>query len=63
MHARVDDNTCIGCELCASTCPAVFKMNDSDIAEVTADPVPADAEDNCREAAVNCPVEAIALEE
>lgn len=63
MKATVDANTCIGCALCENTCPEVFKMNDSDIAEVIADPVPAEAEATCQLAADDCPVDAIVLED
>lgn len=63
MKAHVDENTCISCGLCEATCPEVFKMNDSDMAEVIADPVPSEAEETCREAAEGCPVDAISLEE
>jgi ferredoxin len=38
-------------------------MNDDDIAEVIVDPVPPEAEESCREAAENCPVDAISLED
>ncbi len=61
MRVRVDEETCIGCGLCADTCPEVFEMND-DKARVKADEVPADVADTCREAAENCPVEAIQIE-
>ncbi|MBS3735134.1 MAG: ferredoxin [Phycisphaerae bacterium] len=61
MRATVDDS-CIGCGLCAETCPAVFEMGEDDLAHVKANPVPADAEDAAREAAEACPVDAIALE-
>ncbi len=61
MKVRVDEETCIGCGLCADTCPEVFEMND-DKARVKADEVPEDVADTCREAAENCPVEAIQIE-
>ncbi len=63
MKAHVDQDVCIGCGLCAETCPAVFVMNDDGLAEVKADPVPAAAADDCRKAAEDCPVEAITIEE
>jgi len=63
MKAQVDENACIGCGLCESTCPEVFKMKDDNIAEVIVDQVPAEAQASCREAAENCPTDAISLEE
>ena len=33
MKAYVDQDTCIGCGLCASVCPEVFEMNDEGKAE------------------------------
>ncbi len=62
MKAIVDEETCIGCGLCAETCPEVFEMGD-DKARTKVDEVPANAADSCREAAENCPVEAIKIEE
>ena len=62
MRATVDEETCIGCGLCAETCPEVFEMND-DKARVKMDEVPEEAVKSCKEAAENCPVEAIQTEE
>ena len=62
MKAKVDEETCVGCGLCAETCPAVFEMADN-IAKVIVDEIPDDAADSCKEAAQDCPVEAITLEE
>lgn len=61
MKAKVTDD-CTACGLCINMCPEVFEMGDS-IAEVTVQVVPESAEDSCREAAENCPVEAIEIEE
>jgi ferredoxin len=63
MKAIVDKDLCTGCQLCTEICPDVFEMGDDDLAEAKADPVPADVEDDCREAAEQCPVEAIQIEE
>lgn len=61
MKAIVDADACVGCGLCEETCPRVFKMVD-DKAVVQVEPVPADAEDDCRAAQEGCPVNAISLE-
>jgi len=61
MKAKVDPDLCTACGLCVDTCPEVFKMGD-EVAEVIADPVPADQEDCVKEAAESCPVEAISYE-
>lgn len=63
MKAQVDANTCIGCELCPTICPEVFKMGDDGIAHTIADLVPSDVEDTAREAAESCPVDAISIKE
>ena len=62
MKAIVDLDLCTGCGLCVDTCPAVFDMDDA-VAKVLVESVPEDALDTCREAADNCPVEAIKIEE
>ena len=62
MKAIVDLDLCTGCGLCIDTCPAVFKMDDA-VARVLVESVPEDALDTCREAADNCPVEAIHIKE
>ena len=62
MRVTVDEETCIGCGLCAETCPEVFEMND-DKARVKVDEVPEDVTKPCKEATENCPVEAIEMEE
>lgn len=62
MRAIVDADLCTGCELCTETCPEVFQMED-DIAVSSVDVIPIDAVECAREAAEECPVEAIVLEE
>ncbi|MBL7077554.1 MAG: ferredoxin [Kiritimatiellae bacterium] len=63
MKAIVNEAECVGCGLCVDACPEVFEMNEENIAEVIADPVPPEAEESCREAAENCPTGAISLED
>jgi len=63
MKATVNANVCIGCGLCEATCPEVFKLNSNDTSEVIVDTVPHESEANCRQAAENCPVQAISLKE
>ncbi|OGV38336.1 MAG: ferredoxin [Lentisphaerae bacterium GWF2_45_14] len=61
MKANVNEDTCIGCGLCADTCPEVFVMENS-IAKVKVPEVPPEYGDCCREAADECPVEAISID-
>ena len=59
MKAFVDEDTCIGCGLCAAIAPETFEM-DGDIAKVIEEPV--SDEDAASEACESCPVDAITLE-
>jgi ferredoxin len=62
MRVTVDEDTCIGCGLCAEECSEVFEMNDDKV-RIKVDEVPEDVVESCKEAAENCPVEAIQMEE
>ena len=62
MKAKVDQDTCTGCELCAETCPGVFEMSEENSAVVVTETVPPHLEETCRESAKECPVEAITIE-
>jgi ferredoxin len=62
MKARVEPDICIGCGLCVSACPEVFRM-EGDKAVVYVAVIPAKLYDLCRQAAKDCPVEAIKIEE
>ena len=61
MRVIIDEEACIGCGLCAETCSEVFEMKD-DKAVAKMDEVPDNLADACREAAEECPVEAIQVE-
>lgn len=56
---KVDQETCIGCGLCAGTCPETFQMNLQGKSEVINDQVT-----DCSKKAVEvCPVDAISIGE
>jgi len=63
MKAKVDEDACIGCALCADVCPSVFTMIEEDMASAIEGPVPPEDEEACRDAAEQCPSEAILIEE
>jgi ferredoxin len=55
---KVDQNTCIGCGLCASMCPENFAINADGKSEV----ISQENEAGAKEAALACPVNAISVE-
>ncbi|MDR0306268.1 MAG: ferredoxin [Chitinispirillales bacterium] len=61
MKANVNPDTCIGCELCTSVCPDVFKMEDDGLAHCIVDEVPTNAKACAQEASDSCPTSAISL--
>ncbi|MFZ5832746.1 MAG: ferredoxin [Planctomycetota bacterium] len=63
MKARVDPDICTGCGLCPEICPEVFDMGADGKAFAKRDDVPGELEESAREAAQQCPVEAIIIEE
>jgi ferredoxin len=63
MRAVIDRDGCIACELCADTCPEVFRMGEDGPAEAYVDEIPGEVEDSAKEAAEACPVDVIRIEE
>ena len=61
MIVAIDDS-CTACGICCDTCPEVFGMGD-DIAEVMSDEVPSEYEAAVEQAAEECPVSAIRLDD
>ncbi len=61
MKVSIDD-TCTACGLCCDTCPEVFVMGD-EIAEVMGDEVPEAHIKAVEQAAEECPVAAIHIED
>ena len=59
MKVTVDQDLCISCGLCIDLSSSVFDWNDDGKAEAIVDEVPADAEDDTKEAIDSCPSEAI----
>jgi len=62
MKAFVDKDTCIGCGLCGSVCPKVFRMNDEGVAEAIDTELEDSVVEDAKKAQVQCPVEAITVE-
>jgi ferredoxin len=61
MRVTVDEEACIACGLCAETCPEVFELKDDKVI-AKMEEVPEELAESCREAAEECPVEAIQVE-
>jgi ferredoxin len=53
------NGSCIGCGLCVSTCPEVFRMTEQGTAAASEDPTPEALAAAAQEAMENCPVSAI----
>ena len=58
MKYFVNDQ-CIGCGLCASTCPEVFELKDDQVAEAADEDVAEANLENAKMAMEGCPVDAI----
>lgn len=62
MKAIVNEEICIGCNLCVEICPEVFEMTDQMIARVILDPLSSEVLVCAQDAMESCPVSAITLE-
>jgi len=61
LRIRVDHNVCVGNAMCETFAPHVFRLNDNRQSEAV-DPA-GDSEEQVLEAAENCPVSAITVED
>ncbi len=62
MKTRINQELCIGCELCTSLFPSIYAM-EGDKAVATVHEIPVELDDEVLEAQEDCPVGAIFLEE
>lgn len=62
MKAIVDSETCMGCGICETIAPKVFQLGDKPYAIVLIDPIPELLWTDTRQAADECPEQAISLE-
>lgn len=63
MRVRVDQDLCTGDGICEEVCPEIFEVREDGLAYVKEEGVPDDLEDAVKEAAEQCPSEAIIVEE
>lgn len=62
MKVKVDEEKCIGCQLCVQVAPDLFDMAE-DKAIAKTEEVPEDQQESCKQASEQCPVEAIPIQE
>lgn len=62
MKIKVNQETCVGCEMCINVCPELFKLNDEYKSECISSDVPEELCDKAQEAVDVCPVKAIEAE-
>jgi ferredoxin len=59
MHARVDEELCVGTGVCEATAPDLFEVGDDGVSHVLVDPLPEERLNAAREAAEHCPTRAL----
>ena len=62
MKVVVDYDLCEANAVCMKQCPEVFRVEDDDTLTVLLDEVPAELQEQCKEAERLCPRQAIKLE-
>ena len=62
MKVSVDKDLCTGCGLCVDSCPEVFEMQGDTAGAKTPNVTDKALMEKAKEAASNCPVEAIKAE-
>ena len=62
MKVRIDEEACVGDGACVDVCPEIFEMA-GEVVRVKMENVPENLQASCREAADECVVEAIIIEE
>lgn len=63
MEVKVNKELCIGCGLCTSICPKVFKLDAEGKSEVIPDVNLEEHADHIDQATASCPVAAITFRE
>ena len=63
MRVTIDEDACIGCQLCEDRCPDIFEVGEDGISHVIAEKIEAGHFECVREAAAVCPPEAILVTE
>jgi len=63
MKTTVDPDVCMGCGICETIAPLIFRLDTQPYAIVLVAEVPVEEEGNVREAMDACPEQAILIEE
>ncbi len=61
MKCRLDSELCTACGLCSDSIPEIFRLDDDTVKVIKPD-IPVEMEEAVRDAASDCPVEAIIIE-